>query len=106
MILTLNVICPATPSSYPYFAKIRKAKARRPFKYSLALYGLSNFGGPISAAVGIWTDASSGRLRAELALLSLLGVWLLVALGAMVNGEFEAIGSRYYRGRLLEENSD
>lgn len=52
-----SVICPATPSSNPYFPKIRKAAASRPLRYARSLYLSSNFGGPVKA--GIFTLGSA-----------------------------------------------
>lgn len=59
--LTRRVMCPATPSSKPYFPKIRNAAASLPFKYARSLYGSSNFGGPANA--GILTLGSAGASR-------------------------------------------
>lgn len=43
--LTLRVICPATPSSNPSFAKIRNANASRPFRYVRSSYLSVKVGG-------------------------------------------------------------
>lgn len=57
---TRRVIWPATPSSKPYFPKIRKAAASLPFKNARSLYGSSNFGGP--GNLGIFTLASASEM--------------------------------------------
>lgn len=57
-LLTLRVICPATPSSNPYLAKIRKARASLPLRYSRASNGLLKVGTPTLEASGILTVGS------------------------------------------------
>jgi hypothetical protein len=57
--LTRKVICPATPSSNPYFPNMRKAAASRPLRYARSLYGSSNFGGLGKLSVSILPRFSS-----------------------------------------------
>lgn len=46
------MICPATPSAKPNFAKIRNAKVRRCFKYLRSSYLSSKEGGPLGTSAG------------------------------------------------------
>lgn len=44
-------MCPATPSSKPYFPNMRKAAASRPLRYSRSSYLSVNVGGPGNFAI-------------------------------------------------------